>query len=241
MVGESKRLTLAEHLGMTQIDSSVQKSLFGVYEVPTMQFLTVGMWLFLKGAAFGRARSDRLDVVAKMFVGLDTVADTFAQLGYPRETANREDLVLAYLKQVSDNGIYYYRRHCEKEPESLLDLWLTSFCPPEFDFRDLQKMKKLAKSNIRLGVALQKADAWLFVGISLGAMFPELTGKIWRQQYEKHDQESWASERLLGIDIPENFTPLPLEEMEQKVLAEVTSYVTEYFPELVDPLSLRLR
>ena len=70
MAGGTKQITLAGHLGMTQIGSIVQKKLLGGYEVPVMQFLTSGMWLFLKGVVFGRARRNSLEVVAKMFVGL---------------------------------------------------------------------------------------------------------------------------------------------------------------------------
>lgn len=229
MAGESRRPTLAEYLGMTQIRSMVQKKLFGGYEVPLVQFLIVGMWLFLKGAIFGRARRDKLEVVAKMFLGLELVANAFAQLGFPKQAASSEDWVFEYTRKVASDGMAYYRNYCKKEPESFLDLWLTSFAPPDVDFRDLQKMRKLAKRKIRLGVALQQADNWLLVGISFGAKFPELTEKMWRQNYEKHDPERWAFARLHGLDIPEEFTPLPLEEMEQQVLAEVTSYVTEYF------------
>jgi len=238
---EIQKPTLAEHLGMVQLGRLVRKKTFGGYEVPLMQFLTVGLWLFLKGVIFGRARCDRLEVVAKMFIGLECVANTFVQIGLSRETANQENWVFEHIRKVASDGMAYYQNCCQKEPDSFLDLWLTSFTPPEADFRDMQKMKKLAKRKIRLGKALQLSDNWLLVGISFGATFPELTERIWEQEYENHDPETWASARRHGLDIPEEFTPLPLKEMEQQVLAEVTSYVTEYFPELVDPLGLRLR
>jgi len=239
---ETNQTTLAEHLGMTQIGSIVQKKFFGGYEVPLMQFLTVGLWLFLKGVVLGRARHNSLRVVAKMLIGLEPLAKTFAQFGVPgQEAANSEDWVYEYLCKVASDGMAYYQKCYQKEPESFLDLWLTSFAPPEVDFRNLQKMRELAKRKIRLGVALQQSDAWLLVGISFGATFPELTERMWKQEYEKHDQEAWAFARIHGLNIPEKFTPLPLEEMEQQVLAEVASYVTEHFPELVEPLSLRLR
>jgi len=239
---ETNRPTLAEHLGMTEIGSIVQKRFFGGYNVPLMRFLTVGLWLFLKGVVLGRARCNSLEVVAKMLIGLESLAKTFAQFGVPgQEAANSEDWVYEYLCKVASDGMAYYQKCYQKEPESFLDLWLTSFAPPEVDFRDLQKMRELAKRKIRLGVALQQSDAWLLVGISFGATFPELTERMWKQEYEKHDPEAWAFARIHGLNIPEKFTHLPLEEMEQQVLVEVASYVMEYFPELVEPLSLRLR
>jgi len=242
MSSETNRPTLAEHLGMTEIGSIVQKRFFGGYDVPLMHFLTVGLWLFLKGVVLGRARCNSLEVIAKMLVGLESLAETFAQFGVPgQEAANSEDWVYEYLRKVASDGMAYYKKCYQKEPESFLDLWLTSFAPPEVDFRDVQKMKGLAKRKIRLGVALQQSDTWLLAGISFGATFPKLTERMWRREYEKHDAEIWASARQHGLDIPEKFTPLPLEEMEQQVLVKVASYVKEYFPELVEPLNLRLR
>jgi len=242
MSSETNRPTLAEHLGMTQIGSIVQKKFFGGYEIPLTRFLTIGLSLFLKGVVFGRARCNSLEVVAKMLVGLESLAETFAQFGVPgQEAANREDWVYEYLRKVAADGMTHYQKCCQREPESFLDLWLTSFAPPEVDFRDVQRMKELAKRKIRLGVALQQSDAWLLAGISFGATFPELTERMWKREYERHDPRAWASARQHGLDIPEKFTPLPLEEMEQQVLVEVASYVTEYFPELVEPLNLRLQ
>jgi len=231
--------TLAEHLGHIQIGNIVQKKRFGGYEVPLMQFLYVGLWLFSEGAIFGRARPDKLEVIAKMFIGHDAVHALLAPFG-GSEAANSQQWVFECLRKVASDGMKYYLDNRHKEPDELLDLWLTSFVPPEVDFRDFGKAKRFAKQKIRLGHALQQSDSWLFVGISLGATFPELTENMWRQSFETVDRESWAMARKAGLDIPQDFTPLPLEEMEQKVLVEVASYVTEYFPELVDPLGLHL-
>lgn len=242
MIGDksSEQPTLAEYLGGEQLARLAQKKLFGGYEVPLLQFLPLGLWLFGKGAIFGWARRDKLDVVAKMFVGLEAIRTLLAPLGLPEQEASSYQWVLASLRKVASDGIRYYRDYHRKEPESLLDLLLTSFAPREVDFRDFHKAKGLAKKKIRLGTALQQSDSWLFVGISLGAIFPELTERMWRQSYETADHESWARAWRAGLNIPKEFTPLPLEEMEHEVLVEVASYTSEYFPDLVDPLNLRL-
>ena len=203
MAGGSDRPTLTEYLGMMQIGSLVQKKRFGGYQVSLMQFLAVGLWLFVKGAIFGRARCDRLEIVAKMLVGLESLANTFAQLGLPavlrRGAASREDWVFEYLRKVASDGMAYYRNCCRKEPESFLDLWLTSFAPPDVDFRDLQKKRKLAKRKIRLGVAWQRAEGWLLVGISFGATFPELTERMWKREYGKLEEGGAAGSRRGGL------------------------------------------
>lgn len=221
MSRETNRPTLAEHLGMTQIGSIVQKKFFGGYEVPLMQFLGVSLPLFASAALFGRAQRDRLEVVVKLLVGLDAVGAMLAPFlppnVSPRQAANSEEWVFEYLRKVANDGIKYYRDHCRKEPDNFLDLWLTSFSPPELDFRDFNKAKEIAKKKIRLGAALQQSDAWLCVGISLGATFPELTVRMWKKSFEKVD----------------------MVDMERNILAEVAYYVKEYFPELLDPLDLR--
>ena len=245
MSSRFERVTLADYIGMSKIKSMIQKRRFGGYEIPAMSFLTMGLWLFLSGAIFGRARRDKLEVVAKMFVELETVANAFARVGLPRQDASNEDWVFYYISKLASDGMTYYRNYCKKEPESFLDLWLTSFSPPDLDFRDLDKMKKLARKKIRLDLALYQADGWLLAGISYGSTFPDLTEKMWKQEYETEyktkDPEFYNFMTKCMGHIPEKSTLISLKEMEQLVLSEVTSYVKIYFPELVDPLSLRLR
>ena len=125
----SERPTLAEHLSRLQLGRLVQKKLFGGYEVPLLQFLPLGLWLFGKGAVFGRARRDRLEIVAKMFVGLKAIGVLFERIGLPRQAASDDQWVLESLRKVASDGIRYYRDYHRKEPESLLDLLLTSFYP----------------------------------------------------------------------------------------------------------------
>ena len=237
----SEQPTLAEYLAEQELTGLIQKKPFGRPKVPLHQLPQLGLWIFGLGAVFGRARCDKLDVVAKMFVGLDAISITIlAPLGLPKQMVSNYQGVLEILHKVSSDGIRYYRNYNQKEPEFLLDLFLTSFAPPELDFRDIQKAKSLMKKKIRLGMALLQLDSWLFVGISLGAIFPELTEKIWRQSYETVDNESWSQALRAGVNIPKEFTPLPLEEMEHDVLIDVASYVSKYFPDLVEPLNLRL-
>ena len=88
---------------------------------------------------------------------------------------------------------------------------------------------------------LPKLDEWLMSGIGFGATYPELVQKMWVKTYETlRDQDEWAKAREHGLAIPEEQTPVPLEEIEQHVLLEVGRYVYEYFPQLIDPLGLRI-
>jgi hypothetical protein len=241
MADVSDRLTLAEYISRPELLPLVQKDSSGGYKVLLIQFLPIGFWLFGKGAIFGRVRRDKLDVVAEMFVGLEAIIKLFSFHNFPEEAANRPQWIYEYLRKVADDGLRFYRDRQRKEPDSLLDLWLTSFAPPEYDFRKVMNVIELEKMKIRLGWALRQLDEWFLVGISLGANFPELTERLWRQYYERVDQESWTRARKAGVHLPKKSTPVPLEVVENEVLGEVTSYTTEYFPDLVDMLNLKLQ
>ncbi len=212
------RVSLAEHLNMEAVGSLVEKKMFGGYEVRVGPFLMLSLWVFQKGAILGRALRDRLDILAKLL----------AEEGRERNVCSfiREVAV----KQVDDYG---------KEPDSFYDFWMDTELK-KLDFSDLNLMKQLVKKKARLGEMLPKLDIWLVQGIGFGATFPELTERLWKEAYETYDPHSWAEARSYGLDIPQQPAPLPLEEMEQIVLSEVAEYANEFFPELVEPLGLRL-
>ena len=241
MANKAERFTLAEHVSRPEMLELVQKNPADGYEVVMSQFLPVGFWLFGKGALFGRARKDKLNVIAEMFVGVEAINVLFSYHKFPEGAASDVKWVFEFLMKVASDGLNYYRGCRRREPDSLLDLWLTSWAPDDYDFRKIENTIELSKKKIRLGFALRHLDEWFFTGISLGANFPDLTERLWRKYYEKVDQESWTRARNAGIDIPQNPTPVPLEVVENEILGEVASYTKQNFSELVDLLDLRSR
>ena len=151
MTTGSTKPTLAEHLGGMQLGKLVQNKLLGGYEVSLLPFLHIGLWLFNNGAVFGRARRDKIEIISKMFVGSDTLGKMFEILGISKQAAYNQQSVSTYICNVGSDGSHYYFDIFQKEPESLLDLWLKSFTPPDVDFRDIKKAKMLAKKKLRLG------------------------------------------------------------------------------------------
>ena len=59
--------TLVSWLSREVIAPHIHKKLFGGYEVRLYPVLFGSEWIFSKAALFGRARSDRLEMFAKMF------------------------------------------------------------------------------------------------------------------------------------------------------------------------------
>ncbi len=243
MAHEAGRPTLAAHVAQFAIAPIVKKKLLGGYELPFGPFVArAGPWLFEWGAVLGRARRDRLDMLAKV------LADEGAELAARIDPAVRalvesgqwekDHWTYEGLCKLASDGVRFYGR----EPDSFLDFWITAFAPPEADFRDPDKGKKLLKQKIRLAHALALADQWLLAGISFGATYPELTERLWKRAYETPEdaesQEIRALGRQAGLDVLEEQELRPLDEMEVTVLMELTNYLEHRFPELIEPLDL---
>lgn len=187
------------------------------------RFLTAGLWLYQTGAVLGRAHRDRLETLAKMFSD------------YPGREREASD----WLRDLAAKRIDNYSR----EPESFFDFFMTteyekagvSWPPASPD-----AIKRVDNEKIPLEQAGDTLNLLGLEGIGFGARFPELTERMWKQTYEIFDLEAWDRARRYGVDVPEEPTPLPLEQREREVLAEVAVYATEHFPELVEPLGLRL-
>lgn len=228
----TKRPTLAEHLSRSRLEGSARKTLFGRYKVPRWHLIELGAWIFGMGAVYGRARREKLELVAELFIGLKAIGETFSRAGFPRHVADDGRYVLEALRKIASDGLRHYRDSLGKDPESLNDLLLTSFSPRELDYRNPEILLRLRHERVGISTALQQLDAWLFAGISLGAFFPDLTERMWKNSYEQVDHKVWELAYKSGLEIPKEFTPLPLDEIEKDVLLDVATYIAEYFPEL---------
>lgn len=217
------QLTLGQHMSHEALRPLVRKKLFGGYEVLLGPCIcTVSIWLFQKGAILGRARSGRLNVLAKL------LPRTWANSG--KETDICGVLQEEAKKRLDDFGI---------EPDSFPTFWLKT----EFSTLDRTNLEliMLSMKKVPLGKIVPKLDTWLMSGIGFGATYPELVQKMWKGTYETlMNMDKWMKSKEYGPAIPKEQTPLPLEEMEQNILLEVGRYISIYFPQLLDILGLRI-
>jgi len=217
------RCTLGQHMSEEALGPLVRKKLFGGYEVPLGPCIfIVSTWLFEKGAVFGRARSDRLNVLVKLL---------------PVTWANpeKEDNICSFLQEVAKKRLEVFG----KDPDSFPIFWhKTQF--KEYDLSNLDELRMLSMMKVRLGVIMPKLDEWLMCGIGFGATYPDLVQRMWVETHETPNPDEWARARKAGLDIPEEQTLQRLDDIEQHVLLEVGRYVYEYFPQLIEPLSLRI-
>lgn len=222
MTDVATQITLGQYMSQESLGPLVKKGLFGGYKVPLGDCMFyVSPWLFQKGAVLGRARFDRLNVLIKLLCPIP----------------GKEDEACSELRRVAKKRMDDFGR----EPDSFHTYWWeTQFGIREFT--DWIKKKKLWTKNVCLEEIGSNLDFTLVSGIEFGATYPDLVKKIWIKQYETpKDTSTWTMYReQYGLDLPEKQTLLPLAEMEQGVLLEVGRYVFEFFPQLMEPLGLKI-
>jgi hypothetical protein len=219
MIGNSKKkLKLGVHLGLDAVRPAVKENASGGYEISGCSMLVAGLWVFQQGAFLGRARADRLEVLAKL------VAIEGGELKMCKLFRDSSAKLLA------DYG---------QEPRSFMDLWLKHRFP-SIDVGELDILVTLHHRKHHLGEMLPQFQVAVAFGIGFGAMYPELVKKMWINSYESHrDKEIWKAARKSGLNIPEKHQ-LPFKEMEDLVLRSVTGYARENHPSLIDYLDLQL-
>jgi hypothetical protein len=221
--GEPK-ITLMNYLGMVPMRQVVKTRLFGGPYIRFYDFLSVSLYLYESGAILGRAKRDKLMILAKMIID-------------PGK-AGRESEFIELLQQQAKKRLEKFG----KEPTSFFMFFLST---------ELEKVGlSLTGSSIK---TLKKAfdEKWPLneetetpieargpEGIGFGSYFPELTEKMYRNFHENIGTDAWSEARAYGLSLPEKPTIISLEEQEETVLSMVASYASEYFPELIRPLGL---
>ena len=221
MANQTSRPTLVFHLGKDAVLSLSEKGLLGGVYMRFARFLMAALWQYQTGAVLGRARRDRLEILARMLCSPG------------QEGEFCDSVALLAGKRIDRYG---------KEPDSFFDfLFTTEYQHAGINWpEDYRGVMRMAKKKIPLKELAPLFEGFMLEGVAFGAAFPELTERMWRGTYETFDPEARELARRYGVDVPEQFTPVPLEQREQEVLAEVAVYSTEHFPELVEPLGLRL-
>lgn len=216
MTDVATQITLGQYMSKDTLGPLLKKRLFGGYEVPFGSCIfNVSTWLFQKGAILGRARFDRLNILVRLLT-----------------TSGKEDDFCNMLMEVAEKRLADFG----KEPDSFPTFWLET----GFSTLDLTDVNML-KTRMPLAQILSYLDFWLSSGIGFGASYPDLVEKMWEKTFNTPiDQHEWARARESGLDIPEKQTMLPLDDMEHHVLLEVGRYVSEYFPQLLESLGLKI-
>jgi hypothetical protein len=219
--------TLFGVLGIVLVTKVTKTRLFGGPYIPFGALLLVCSFLYERGAILGRARSDKLMILAKLF---------------PADPGKEESFINE-LQNVAQERLNEYKREFEKEPSSFLDIvYLLELKKVGLNLADtdLKTLKKASGEKFSLKQAEPHIKMFGLEGIGFGSQFPELTEKMYRKGHENMlalINKCGLGEH--GAAFPEKPTIITLEEQEELVLQMVANYASGYYPELLDPLDLR--
>jgi len=194
---------------------AVEKKLSGGYEIRGDTLIFTCMWVFQKGAILGRVKAKNIKTLAKLVVSED-----------------KQEEMHTFFKDIGQRMLQDYGGI----PNSFLEfLTNTHFLGNKLDLGDTRLLKSLHETKIRLGEGLDRFQNAVCVGIGFGAFQPDLVKSMWIHDYEtEHDPKSWADARRHGLDIPEKQKHITLVDIEKEVLQDVSEYVHEYRPDLID-------
>ena len=220
MNGDIERPMLGERFAMEACAGVIKKKRSGGYEISGFNVMIASMWVFQKGAILGRARSDHINTLAQLVA-----------------VEGDEEKMCTFFKNATEEILKQYG----KEPSSFLDFSQKTLFSG-IDFGNIDTTKAFYNKKYRLGEILPDFQGVVAMGIGFGALRPELVKKMWIDSYEKdYDLDKWAEVRRYGLDIPEKQSHVPLAEIEDQVLLEVSEFVKEYDPSLIKSLGLRMQ
>lgn len=219
---KADRPTFAAFLGSPISGGLVEKGFFGGPFVRYSKFLLALAYLFEMGALLGRARSEKVTVLAEMMVNNGSGAETIAEL-----------------QKIAEEWLAKWG----ESPDSLIGgiyrQELTSQGVQLDSVESLSKSKQLFDRKVGLNDSGQALQVFTYVGIAFGSRFPELTEQLYRHDHEQVDSRRWAEYRAWGLSLPETPTVVRLEEQVNTVLTLTAAYAHQYFPHLLEALDLQ--
>lgn len=250
---EEERISLQGFLVWIPLKSMVRKTLIGKRYIHLATCLLSFQIECETGAVLGRAMLNKLDILKKMvsIPGLNMTN------------------VIKDAQEAAEKRLDEFKKEHGDEPVTFSDfiywpLWETTtglsfgelFKPEHVENRERtrKRLSRTIQKKLREKVPLEEAQpaisSFLLEGIGFGSIFPKLTEKMYKNAYEKTDEEFQRISRALGFSTPEDLSrrvglPNPkdraptLKEREDGVLQMVAAYTSEYYPELLDPLDLR--
>ncbi len=210
--------------------------------VRVIDYLLVKAQLYAVGAALGHALRHRLD----MFQTL---------LFVPTIDPNERNRQIGLCKADARKNLEAFRNEHGYEPPTFLDFGFFSSIEhvlqskrieltPHEAFqayvngdRKVKELKKLLDAEVDAKGIGQEIIIMFLQGIQFGISFPELTERLYRNAFE-HDMDFWNHSPAHGLVIPKEMRAKTLEETQKSFLPVVASYVSQYYPELLDSLGL---
>jgi len=248
------RISLQGFLVNILLKSLVMKTLFGKRYIPSATFLLLLQFEYETGAVLGRARRDKLDILKIMLsiqgLNFDNVIKDMQEAG----KIQLDKFIKEHGDEPKTFSDFIYWPSWERATGLTLD---DLFKPLGIETlgRRRKRLSNIIQKKLGLKVPFEQAQpeigGFLLGGLGFGSTFPDLTVKMFKNTYDKkNEEELWSISKALGFSTPEDLSrriglstpegsPPTLREKEKLILGTVALYTSQYYPELLDPLDLR--
>jgi len=212
-------INFASFLMVSVVPKRMEKNWLGTTYIRLGQVLNLSAWLYETGAILGRIFKKRITSVLKTFEYEDKL-DSFTNYW---ETQARKRLD-AFTGNPTSFPIFVISTDLNMYFSASLD-----------DFMKLANKKLMAKEGEAL---LQTVNTSMIEGIMFGTIYPDITLKILKNEYENIDMSNWKEARKYGVSLPENPSIKTVADKEKEVTLLFKDYSTEYHPGLIKELKL---
>lgn len=237
--------SLQDFLAKVIVEAFIGNKLFEKYYTPLAKCISLLQFGYETGAVLGHARGNKLDILNKMLSVQDMQKS---------EKKRLDDFIKEHeVKPDTFSDFIYWPLWESTTGLTINDLFKPS--DTETRERKQKRMSDIIQKKLWAKIPLEEAQSrislFIIKGLGFGSAFPELTAEMFNNVYarKKNDEELWNINRSLGfatpidllkrIDLPATeLRPPTLGENNRKVLGTVAYYVSQYYPELLDPLDL---
>lgn len=229
-------LSLMGFLGLGLMQKVIRKRLFGAPYLHFADYVQVSGYLYQCGAILGRAKQDKLIILAGMLAQPGREADF---IGYLKDLARKrlDDYVDTYGQQPTSLQLLVMTTEYKKAGV-VMPLGVAEPATERELKTYMAQGTRIAKWKMPLKEIEPFMKTWGQEGIGFGSCFSDLTEKMYRDANEDIDIDQWSEARKHGLDLPETPSVITLEEQGQMVLSMAAVYAGTYFPDLVEPLGL---
>lgn len=210
------KLSLMGYLGMVPFSKMVEKSLCGKPTITINNYLIVSSYLYEVGAIIGKLYSNRLLTLWQLFD---------VELGKEQDSID-------HFQNMAGIRMNSY----EKEPESFIILFFTTeLAKVNLKFESSPQLTKVLNEKMPVSEAESMVKMWGTEGIGFGSRYPDITDKMLKYQYDT-DNSDLRFEMILHSSSVLPKSAMTSAEMENEIINQLRTYVTEYFPDLMKEL-----
>ena len=226
---QEDRPYLGDYFFLAPARANLKKPIFGEEYMILGPFIFGGLHVFTMSAVLGYAQPNKLDALMQLLSPMAFRPDADAASS---PAAHFEWMVQQNLERVG------------REPTTLQDYWTNAHfgaLAPE-NVSDPRIAHDLVNEKVKLSRIREDIHWFAGEGLAFGAKHPALFERLYHQQFEAQVDQSKRPLANIArwnglVDIPAQ--QIPLREMVKDILAEMSEFVSQFFPELMNVLDLR--